>query len=135
MLLDHWQEALILLHLSTIGPAFLMGTYIMLNKKGTEPHKRLGRVYMGLMLLTALVTLLISAQLGPTLFDHFGYIHLLSLLVLYSVPKAYFAIKVGDVKTHKWNMIGLYIGGLLVAGTFALMPGRLLGDLLFSELP
>jgi uncharacterized membrane protein len=32
-------------------------------------------------------------------------------------------------------MIGLYIGGLLVAGTFALMPGRLLGDLLFSELP
>ena len=60
MLLDHWQEALILLHLSTIGPAFLMGTYIMLNKKGTQPHKRLGRVYMGLMLLTALVTLLIS---------------------------------------------------------------------------
>ena len=94
MLLDHWQEALILLHLSTIGPAFLMGTYIMLNKKGTEPHKRLGRVYMGLMLLTALLTLLISAQLGPTLFDHFGYIHLLSLLVLYSVSKAYFAIPV-----------------------------------------
>ena len=47
MLLDHWQEALILLHLSTIGPAFLTGTYIMLNKKGTEPHKRLGRFYIG----------------------------------------------------------------------------------------
>ena len=45
MLLDHWQEALILLHLSTIGPTILMGTYIMLNKKGTEPHRRLGRVY------------------------------------------------------------------------------------------
>ena len=135
MLLERWYETLILVHLSTIGPAFLIGTYLMLNKKGTRQHKRLGRVYMGLMLLTALVTLLISAQLGPTLFDHFGYIHLLSLLVLYSVPKAYFAIKVGDVKTHKWNMIGLYIGGLLVAGTFALMPGRLLGDLLFSELP
>ena len=90
---------------------------------------------MGLMSLTALVTLLISAQLGPTLFDHFGYIHLLSLLVLYTVQKAYFAIKVGDVKTRKWTMIGLYIGGLLVAGTFAVMPGRLLGDLLFSELP
>ena len=134
MFLAHWQEALILVHLSTIGLAFLIGTYLMLNKKGTEPHQRLGRVYMGLMLLTALVTLFISAQLGPTLFDHFGYIHLLSLLVLYSVPSAYFAIKVGDIKAHKWNMIGLYIGGLLVAGTFALMPGRLLGDLLFNEL-
>ena len=106
----------------------------MLNKKGTELHTRLGRVYMGLMLLTALVTLLISAQLGPTLFDHFGYIYLLSLLVLYTVQKAYFAIKVGDVKTRKWTMIGLYIGGLLVAGAFALMPGRLLSDLLFSGL-
>ena len=116
-------------------PAFLAGTCIILNKKGTGLHKCSGLVYMGLMSLTALVTLLISAQLGPTLFDHFGYIHLLSLLVLYTVPKAYFAIKVGDVKTHKWNMIGLYIGGLLVAGTFALMPERLLGNLLFSELP
>jgi uncharacterized membrane protein len=73
-----------------------------------------------------------SAQVGPTLFDHFGFIHLLSVLVLYSVPSAYFAIKAGDVKKHKLNMIGLYIGGMVVAGGFTLVPGRFLGDLIFT---
>ena len=124
-----------MLHVSTIGPAFLEGTYIILNRKGTKLNKRLGSVYMGLMLLTNLVTLLISAQVGPSLFDHFGYVHLLSLLVLCSVPSAYFFIKVGDVEAHKWNMIGLYIGGLLVDDTFALMPGHLLNNQLFIERP
>tara|TARA_B110000503_G_scaffold139832_1_gene229179 strand:+ start:1294 stop:1608 length:315 start_codon:yes stop_codon:yes gene_type:complete len=104
----------------------------MLTKKGTRPHKFLGRIYMVLMLFTASVTLFMSAQVGPTLFDHFGFIHLLSLLVLYSVPSAYFAIKAGDVKTHKTAMVGLYIGGMLVAGGFTLVPGRFLGDLIFS---
>jgi uncharacterized membrane protein len=87
---------------------------------------------MLLMLFTALVTLFMSAEVGPTLFDHFGFIHLLSGLVLYSVPAAYFAIKAGNVKTHKANMIGLYVGGLLVAGGFTLLPGRLLGNLVFG---
>jgi len=28
-------------------------------------------------------------------------------------------------------MIGVYVGGILIAGTFALMPGRLLHEWLF----
>jgi uncharacterized membrane protein len=132
MNLNSWYETLSFIHLSTIGPAFVISTYIMLTKKGTRPHKFLGRIYMVLMLFTASVTLFMSAQVGPTLFDHFGFIHLLSLLVLYNVPSAYFAIKAGDVKTHKSRMVGLYIGGMLVAGGFTLVPGRFLGDLIFS---
>lgn len=132
MNLDNGYEFLSFVHLSTIGPAFIIATYMMLIKKGTAQHKFLGRIYMVLMLFTATVTLLMSAQVGPTLFDHFGFIHLLSVLVLYSVPSAYFAIKAGDVKKHKLNMIGLYIGGMLVAGGFTLVPGRFLGDLIFT---
>jgi uncharacterized membrane protein len=30
------------------------------------------------------------------------------------------------VKSHRNNMIGLYVGGLIIAGSFAFMPGRLL---------
>ena len=132
MNLDNGYEFLSFVHLSTIGPAFIIATYMMLIKKGTAQHKFLGRIYMVLMLFTATVTLFMSAQVGPTLFDHFGFIHLLSVLVLYSVPSAYFAIKAGDVKKHKLNMIGLYIGGMLVAGGFTLVPGRFLGDLIFT---
>jgi uncharacterized membrane protein len=132
MNLNNGYEFLSFVHLSTIGPAFIIATYMMLIKKGTAQHKFLGRIYMVLMLFTAMVTLFMSAQVGPTLFDHFGFIHLLSVLVLYSVPSAYFAIKAGDVKKHKLNMIGLYIGGMVVAGGFTLVPGRFLGDLIFT---
>mgnify|MGYP006106389163 FL=1 len=132
MNLNNSYEFLSFVHLSTIGPAFIIATYMVLIKKGTAQHKFLGRIYMVLMLFTAMVTLFMSAQVGPTLFDHFGFIHLLSVLVLYSVPSAYFAIKAGDVKKHKLNMIGLYIGGMVVAGGFTLVPGRFLGDLIFT---
>ncbi|HCH32105.1 MAG TPA: hypothetical protein DE045_04075 [Oceanospirillaceae bacterium] len=130
--LAQFYEILSFIHLSTIAPAFVIGTYMLVTQKGTPRHKVLGRIYMLLMLFTALVTLFMSAKVGPTLWDHFGFIHLLSLLVLYSVPRAYFAIRAGDVYTHKMNMIGLYIGGLIVAGSFTLMPGRFLGDLIFG---
>ncbi|MDB9753560.1 DUF2306 domain-containing protein [Oceanospirillaceae bacterium] len=132
MNLDLWYETLSFMHLGTMAPAFLMATFMMVTKKGTEVHKLIGRIYMVLMLFTAMVTLLMSAQVGPRLFNHFGFIHLLSVLVLYCVPSAYWAIKNGNVKRHKWSMIGLYIGGLIVAGGFTLMPGRMLGNVLFG---
>ncbi|MDC1340616.1 DUF2306 domain-containing protein [Oceanospirillaceae bacterium] len=132
MNLDLWYETLSFMHLGTMAPAFLMATFMMVTKKGTEVHKLIGRIYMVLMLFTAMVTLLMSAQVGPRLFNHFGFIHLLSVLVLYCVPSAYWAIKNGNVKRHKWSMIGLYIGGLIVAGGFTVMPGRMLGNVLFG---
>ena len=114
------------LHLVTVVPAFIIGTYLLLVRKGTAKHKALGKIYMVLMLITALVSFLMPAQLGSRFLNHFGYIHLLSLLTLYAVPAAYFYIKNGNVRGHIRSMIILYCGGLIVAGTFALMPGRLL---------
>ena len=113
-------------HLATVVPAFFLGTFLLLNRKGTRVHKLLGKAYMGLMLLTALVTLFMAAEVGPTLLGHFGFIHFFSFLVLYSVPTAYLAARKGRIKTHKANMLGLYIGGMVIAGAFAFSPGRLL---------
>ena len=114
------------LHLATIIPAFLLGTYLLVNHKGTPRHKLLGKLYMLLMLFTAIVTLFMSAEVGSTIFNHFGFIHLFSFLVLYSVPSAYFAAKNDNIKKHRRNMIGLYVGAILIAGSFALAPGRLI---------
>lgn len=125
-------KSLIYLHLVTILPAMLIGTYLMIFRKGSPIHKLLGKIYMGLMLATALVTLFIPAQLGPALFGHFGFIHALSLLTLFTVPQAYFAVKRRDIRTHKQNMISLYCGGILLAGFFAFSPGRLLHSWLFA---
>lgn len=121
------------LHLGTVLPAFVLGTYLMLNRKGTRTHKLLGKIYLAFMFITASITLFIKAQVGPQFLGHFGFIHLLCLSVIIGVPMAYFTIKNGEVKKHKMHMINLYVFGLLVAGTFALMPGRLLHKLLFDQ--
>ena len=114
------------LHLGTVFPAFLIGTFLLLNRKGTPAHKVLGKIYMSLMLVTAIVTLFMSARVGPTLLGHFGFIHLFSFLVFYFVPTAYLALRGGNIKKHRDSMIGLYVGGILIAGGFTFVPGRLL---------
>ena len=120
------------LHLATVLPCFIIGAWLLLRRKGTALHKRLGRVYAVLILLTALVTLPMPAAVGPRLLNHFGFIHLFSVLVLVSVPAALYSIRRGNVAAHRGHMTGVYTGGILIAGTFALMPGRLLHTWLFA---
>lgn len=119
-------------HLVTVLPAFTLGTFLLVRRKGTPLHKALGRCYLLLMLATGLITLAMPAHVGPQVLGHFGFIHLFSLVTLYSVPAAWLAARRGDIRTHRGNMIGLYVGGLLIAGSFALMPGRLLHTWLFG---
>ena len=127
-------EQLSWLHLATIMPAFLLGTFLLLRRKGSPTHKALGRVYLVLMIATGLTTLFMPAQVGPRFLGHFGFIHLFSLLALYSAPSAYLAARRGDIKSHRGSMIGLYVGGILIAGAFAFSPGRVLHDWLFSQM-
>jgi len=125
-------QSLAYIHLATVVPAFFIGTLLMLKPKGTGSHRVLGRAFMLLMLATALISLLMPAEVGPQLASHFGFIHLFSLLTLICVPAAWVAIRTGERQRHRRILIGLYSGGLVVAGAFALMPGRLLHGWIFS---
>jgi uncharacterized membrane protein len=125
---------LALIHLATIVPAFLIGTWLLAKRKGTPQHRSLGKIYLALMLFTGVVTLFMPAVVGPRLFNHFGFIHLFSLLTLYSVPSAYLAARRRDIAAHRGAMIGLYVGGLLIAGAFAFGPGRLLNRWLLGSI-
>jgi uncharacterized membrane protein len=120
------------LHLATVLPAFLIGTFMLIRKKGTPVHKALGRIYLVLMLTTATIALFMPAKVGPTFMGHFGFIHLLCLLTIQAVPQAYFAVRRGDIKTHRGAMVKLYVGAILIAGAFTLAPGRLLNGWLFG---
>ena len=120
------------LHLATVVPAFVIGAFQLFRRKGTPSHKLLGKVYMVLMLATGLITLAMPAEVGPRFLGHFGFIHAISFLALYNVPAAYFAIRRGNLRAHRANMIGLYVGGILIAGAFAFSPGRMLHDWLFG---
>jgi uncharacterized membrane protein len=120
------------LHLATVVPAFAIGAFQLFRRKGTPSHKLLGKIYMALMLATGLITLAMPAEVGPRFLGHFGFIHAFSFLTLYSVPAAYIAARRGNIKVHRANMLGLYLGGILIAGSFAFSPGRMLHEWLFG---
>jgi uncharacterized membrane protein len=123
---------LMYMHLATVVPSFIIGTVILFIKKGTNIHKKAGRIYMVLMLITAIITLFMQAQVGPRLFNHFGWIHSFSFLTIYTVPTAYIAVKKGNIKSHKRKMILLYFGAIIIAGGFTFFPGRYLNELFFG---
>jgi len=118
------------LHLITVVPAFLIGTLLIFSKrKGSlthKTHKLLGKIYLVLLLITALISLFMPAALGPTLLGRFGWIHLLSVVTLITVFTAYFNARNGNIKTHRNQMVGLYFGGIILAGSFSFLPGRML---------
>ena len=114
------------IHLATIAPCVFIGLSLLTQPKGSKSHKTMGRIYMILLVFSCITSLGMPAKVGPQLLLHFGFIHVLSVVALVSVVIAFKAIRQGNVKVHKRAMIGLYVGGILVAGSFTLMPGRLL---------
>lgn len=123
---------LVYAHLATVLPCLLIGAWLLARRKGTTTHKRLGWVYSVLIVFTALATLAMPAEVGPRWFDHFGFIHAFSALVLVSIPLAILSIRRSNMRGHRGAMLGVYIGGIGIAGAFALMPGRLLHGWLFG---
>jgi uncharacterized membrane protein len=121
------------LHLTTVLLAFFVGTYILLKRKGTPTHRILGRLFMILMLSTAFISLFMPASGDTRIFGHFGFNHLFVIPVAIFIPRAYFAVKRGDIKTHKGSVVGVYVGALLIAGAVAIFtPGRLIHGWLFE---
>ncbi len=59
-------------------------------------------------------------------------IHLFVVLVLYVLPMGQWAIYRGDRVRHGRRMGGLFIGALVIAGAFTLLPGRFMAHMLFG---
>lgn len=125
-------ETLMYIHLLTVLPCVVIGGVLLIIKKGTKIHITFGRIYMVLMLFTAIITLFMPAKVGIVIFNHFGWIHLFSILTILTVPTAYIAIKKGNVKAHKRKMILLYFGAIIIAGAFTFSPGRYLHQVFFG---
>ncbi len=126
-------ETLRTIHLIAVIPCMAMGVYLIyFSKKGANLHRGIGGTYMILMLIQAIVSLGMNARVGPQFLNHFGWIHLLSFLTIYTVPKSYFYLRQGNFKAHARSMLLLFWGGLVIAGGFTLVPGRFLHQLLFD---
>ena len=120
------QPLQVWVHLATVLPAFVLGTWlIFLSRKGSRIHRKLGAVYLTLMVITAIAAVFVR-QVNP---GHWSWIHLFVPLTLWGVWRAITAVRAGNIKAHQRAMLGVYIGGLLIAGSLTFVPGRLMYDM------
>ncbi|OQR93255.1 membrane protein [Thraustotheca clavata] len=108
-------------HVAAVIPASIIGGLVLASKKGTRRHVLLGRLWVGSM-VTASISSFGLTEIIPN--GSWSPIHALSIFTLYSLTKGIQAIRKGNVKAHKHNMIGCFMG-LAGAGIFAVFsPGR-----------
>ena len=121
------------LHLVTVVPAFLIGTWlIFVSRKGTPVHRTFGAVYLVLMTVTAITTLFVHQLMPGSPFFGLSPVHLLVPLTLFAVISALWAVRRHDIAGHRRAMLILYVGGMLIAGGLTFLPGRILHRVFFS---
>ena len=116
-------------HVASVVPAALIGPYMFWARKGMPVHRLVGRVWLGLMVLAALSSFFIH-QIN--LFMGFSPVHLLSIFVLVTAWLAYRSARQHRIKDHKRQVLGLYFGGVVGAGLFTLLPGRIMNKVVFT---
>lgn len=120
---------LIASHALAAMAALLVGGLQFALPKGTKAHRLTGYVWVVAMLWVALSSFGIHSieWIGP-----FSPIHLLSVVTLVSLA---YAVRVArtNINAHRKTLISLYLGGLVVAGGFTLLPGRLMHQVVFGS--
>ena len=126
---------MIAVHLSAALGALATGPIALWARQGRTPrpalHRGFGYAWVTLITAAALSALFIPATVGPTLAG-FGLIHLLVPVTLGGLVRSFVKLARGDIAGHRRTMQALYFGACVVAGAFTLLPGRYLGDLLWT---
>ena len=123
------SSGIIQIHTYAAVLAFILGVYQFMAPKGGWVHRRIGYLWAGLMVIVALTSFGIFQLriIGP-----FSPIHLLSVYVCIVTPLAVLAARRHQIPAHRANMIGLFVGGLVVAGGFTFLPGRIMHAVFFG---
>lgn len=115
------------IHLATVLPALPLGAWLLWRqRKGDTAHRIGGRIWVLLMIITAIDSFWIRTITGTI-----GPIHIFSVLTLIQIPRAIWFARSGQIDRHHKTMRGVFFG-LLAAGFFAMAPGRTLWLLVFG---
>ena len=117
------------IHAFAAMAAFVVGLVQFAAPKGTAPHRALGWVFVVVMAAVALSSFFIHTirSFGP-----FSLIHLLSILTLIALPLAVLRAHRHQVAAHRRMMTALFLGALVIAGIFTLLPGRIMHAVIFE---
>jgi uncharacterized membrane protein len=109
--------------------ALVLGIVQLAGVKGTTRHRALGFVWAGLMLIVAVSSFWIHEI---KLWGPWSPIHLLSIFTLVMLPVGVWHAHRHAVQRHRWTMIGIFSGALVVAGLFTFVPGRIMYKVVFG---
>lgn len=96
-------------------------------------HRAAGYAFVMLMLATAVSALFIRDHQLPN-WQGFTPIHLLVPFTLGLLGLSFWHLAHKRIDQHRRIMLRLYFGACLTAGLLTLLPGRLLGDMLWKQL-
>ena len=117
------------LHAFAALAAFALGAVQLAAPKGTIPHRLFGWLWAGLMLAVIISSFFIHEI---RLWGPWSPIHLLSIFTLVTLPLAVLAARRHDVRRHRRAMTQLFVGALVIAGVFTLLPGRIMHAVVFG---
>ncbi len=118
------------IHVAAALTALAIGIVLLAGIKGTRLHRALGWTWVLAMGTTAVSSFFIHA-INPGGPAGLSLIHLLSGWTMVGLPMAVYAARRHRVQTHRRAMTGMFVGGLIVAGLFTFLPGRLMWAIFF----
>lgn len=127
---------LVAIHMTAALAALALGPLALWARRGRRQRPRLhraaGYAWVTLMVASAVSALFIRDTNLPNVAG-FTPIHLLVPVTLAGLGGSFWFLARGNVAAHRRTMQWLYVGACLVAGAFTLLPGRLLGQLVWVE--
>ena len=125
--LHHYAKLPIIVHVAAVLPAIPLGGYLLLAKKGTRRHKRLGKLWLVLMLVTATSAIFIQSSGG------FSPIHIFVPVTFHAAWKTVATARRGDIAGHKKHLVFTYLTALMIPGIAAFaFDGRLMNVMLLG---
>ena len=118
------------IHAFAAMAALAIGVVQLSAPKGTLPHRAVGAVWVLLMFVVCISSFFIHTI---RLWGPWSPIHLLSIFTLGSLPLAVWYAHRHDVPHHRLAMISIFVGGLVIAGLFTFVPGRIMHAVLFGS--
>jgi len=117
------------LHAFAAMSAFALGLVQFAAPKGTLPHRTVGWIWVALMTVVGVSAFFIHEL---RLWGPWSPIHLLAIFTLVMLPIGVWNAHRHRVPQHRKTMIGIFIGGLLIAGLFTFVPGRIMHAVMFG---
>ncbi|MBV6305921.1 DUF2306 domain-containing protein [Candidimonas humi] len=112
--------------------ALALGVVVLARRKGTPSHRWSGRIWAAAMLVAVLSSFFIHEL---RTWGQWSPIHILSVITLVLLVRAYVAIRQRKVQLHAELMKATFYNALLLATFFTFLPGRIMHDVVFGPSP